>query len=134
VDQQPVPTGLRAEVEHVVGAADTALALGSGDVPVLGTPRVVALAEAACVAAIRDRLPDGRTSVGTRVELAHTDATVVGQTVTAHAELTQVDGRLLRFDVALTDASGRAVATGSVTRVVVDRVRFVQRAGGSAGV
>jgi fluoroacetyl-CoA thioesterase len=116
-----------AVVEHVVGEGDTAVALGSGDVPVLGTPRLVALAEAATVAALRGRLDEGRTSVGTRVELDHLAASPVGATVRVRAELTGSDGRTLRFAVTAHDGAGTLVGRGTVTRAVVDRARFVGR-------
>lgn len=120
-------SGLRAEVEHRVGDGDTAVALGSGDVPVLGTPRLVALAEAATVAALAGRLAVGQTSVGTRVELDHLAATPVGGTVRVRAELVAVDGRALRFAVWADDADGREIGRGSVSRAVVDRERFLLR-------
>ncbi|WFE41241.1 hotdog domain-containing protein [Micromonospora sp. WMMD998] len=125
--ESPVAPGLTARVELTVTDADTALALGSGDVPVLGTPRVVALAEAATVAAVATRLPSGSTTVGVRVELEHRTATPVGRTVAAQAELVKVDGRRLVFEVTVTD--GHAVAAqGRVERALVDRQRFVERA------
>ncbi|WBB75530.1 thioesterase [Micromonospora sp. WMMD1128] len=125
--ESPFAPGLTARVELTVTDADTALALGSGDVPVLGTPRVVALAEAATVAAVATRLPSGSTTVGVRVELEHRTATPVGRTVAAHAELVKVDGRRLVFEVTVTD--GHAVAAqGRVERALVDRQRFVDRA------
>ncbi|TBL29142.1 thioesterase [Verrucosispora sp. SN26_14.1] len=120
--------GLSARVELTVTDADTAEAVGSGDVPVLGTPRVLALAEAATVAASAPHLPAGATSVGTRVELTHLAATPVGRTVVAQATLTTVDRRRLVFDVEVTEG-GQRVAEGRVERVVVDRQRFVERAG-----
>ncbi len=47
------------------------------------------------------------------------------------ASVSYVDGRLVRFEVAgehvLDGASPVVVATGRVTRVVVDRVRFLGR-------
>ncbi|WP_433386433.1 thioesterase family protein [Micromonospora sp. KLBMP9576] len=119
--------GLTARVELTVTAGDTAEALGSGDVPVLGTPRVLALAEAATVAAVAPRLPEGSTSVGTRVELDHLAATGVGRTVVAQARLSAVDGRRLHFEVRVSDGDD-TVAEGRVERVLVDRRRFVQRA------
>jgi predicted thioesterase len=121
--------GLSASVSLTVTDADTAVALGSGDVPVLATPRLVALAEAATVAAISAHLSPGDTSVGTRVELDHRAATPVGATVTAEAHLATVDGRRLRFEVGVRDGTG-TVAEGRVERVVVDRDRFVARATG----
>ncbi|MEV6693092.1 hotdog domain-containing protein [Micromonospora sp. NPDC051196] len=123
--------GLVARVELTVTDADTAQAVGSGDVPVLGTPRVLALAEAATVAATARHLPAGTTTVGTRVELDHRAATPVGRTVVAQARLTAVDRRRLTFEVAVTEG-GQTVAEGRVERVMVDRHRFVERAGGAS--
>ncbi|MFI7516640.1 thioesterase family protein [Micromonospora echinofusca] len=123
--------GLTARVELTVTDADTAQAVGSGDVPVLGTPRVLALAEAATVAATADRMPGGSTTVGTRVELDHRAATPVGRTVVAQARLSAVDGRRLHFEVSVSDGD-ETVAEGRVERVLVDRQRFVERAARSS--
>ena len=103
---------------------DTAAALGSGDVAVLATPRLLAWCEAATCAAVADRLEVGRTSVGTAVRLEHLLATGVGGRISVTATLQHADGRLFRFAVTAVDGAGRAVATGDVTRVVVDRDRF----------
>jgi fluoroacetyl-CoA thioesterase len=121
--------GLAARVELTVTDADTAQALGSGDVPVLGTPRVLALAEAATVAATAAKLAPGTTTVGTRVELEHTAASPVGATVTATATLAKVDGRRLLFEVRVA-AGEQTVAEGRIERVLVDRRQFVARAFG----
>lgn len=119
--------GMSAVVELVVSDQDTAQSLGSGDVPVLGTPRVVALAEAATVAAIARALEPGLTSVGIRVELDHKAATPIGRKVSARATLSTVDNRRLVFDVVVHD--GEVVAAeGRVLRVVVDRQKFLERA------
>jgi predicted thioesterase len=119
--------GAAARVELRVTDADTAQALGSGDVPVLGTPRVLALAEAATVAATGARLPSGTASVGVRVELEHRLPTAVGRTVTAQARLAKVDGRRLVFEITVRDGAD-LVAEGRIERLVVDRQRFVQEA------
>jgi fluoroacetyl-CoA thioesterase len=119
--------GLRAEVEHVVAEADTAAALGGGDVPVLATPRLLALAEAASVAAVSVELNGGQTTVSTRAQLDHLHATPVGATVRVSAGLVDVDGRTLQFEVMATDADGTLVARGEVTRVLVDRDRFLEK-------
>jgi len=126
VTDEPAEARLQFEVTD----ADTATALGSGDVDVLATPRLLAWCEAATVAALAADLPAGRTSVGTRVSLQHLVATPVGGAVTVLAVVEQRDGRLVRFSVVATDAVGRTVATGEVTRVVVDRERFVSRVPG----
>ena len=131
---QPDPVlqpGLAGRVELIVTDADTAQALGSGDVPVLATPRVLALVEAATVAATATRLPGGMTTVGVRAELDHRLATPVGRRVVADAKLSKVDGRKLLFDVVLHDG-GQVAAEGRIERVLVDRRRFVSRAFGVA--
>jgi predicted thioesterase len=130
--QQPAPgltAGLTARVELTVTDADTAQAMGSGDVPVLGTPRVLALAEAATVAATAARLTPGSTTVGTRVELEHTAPSPVGATVIATATLAKVDGRRLVFEVKVT-AGSQPVAEARIERALVDRQRFVAGAFG----
>ena len=114
-----------ASVTHVVTADDTALALGSGDLEVLATPRVLAWMEEATCAALD--LQVGQTSVGTRVDLEHLAASPVGAEVTATATVVHTDGRLVRFQVVAQDASGTLLASGEVRRVVVDRERFVSR-------
>ena len=119
--------GRTATVTLVVAEADTALALRSGDVPVLGTPRVIALAEQATVEALDGVLPEGRTTVGYQVQLAHLTPTPIGGTVVAEATLEQVEGRRLTFRVSVNDARG-LVAAGRITRVIVERTRFLERA------
>jgi predicted thioesterase len=131
MEQTGIQPGLRAGLAHTVGPQDTAAAVGSGDVPVLATPRLLALAEAATVAALaQGPLPPGRTSVGTRVELEHLRPTPVGETVAVAAELVHVDGRLLRFEVVATDDADVVVGRALLTRVVVDKDAFLERVGG----
>jgi predicted thioesterase len=125
----PVKPGLAASVTLLVEERDTALALGSGDVPVLGTPRVVALAEQASVEAVADELPPDTTSVGYAVQMSHMAPTPVGHKVTAEAILETVEGRRLTFRVTVNDARG-LVAAGRLTRVIVERNRFIERANG----
>lgn len=123
---------LGATLTFVVGDDDTAAALGSGSLPVLATPRLLAWCEAATCAAIEPALPEGGTSVGTRVQLEHLGASPVGAEVEVTATSAYVDGRLHRFTVAARHlAGGKVVGTGEVTRVVVDRERFLSRLRGS---
>lgn len=114
-----------ASVTHTVTEADTARALGSGDLAVLGTPRVLAWCEEATCAALE--LEPTQTSVGTRIDLEHLAASPVGAEVTATANVIHTDGRLVRFQVAALDASGTLLATGEIRRVIVDRERFLAR-------
>lgn len=122
-----VEPGLSSRIELVVTDADTAIALRSGDVPVLATPRVVALCEEATVEAARGHLPEGQTSVGHTIQLDHVAPSRVGTRVAAEATLQKVNGRRLTFTVSVTDDNG-LVAAGIVTRVVVDVDRFLDSA------
>lgn len=116
--------GTVPDMRHVVTDDDTARALGSGDVDVLGTPRLLAWMEAATVQAAGPHVPPGSTSVGRAVELAHRRPSAVGAAVEVVADDPVVEGRSLVFDIRVTDDSGEVVAEGRVTRVVVDRSRF----------
>lgn len=112
-----------------VTESDTAIALGSGDVPVLATPRLVAWLEAATVEAAAPQLTPGQTTVGTTVRVAHLRATPVGTAVVCRADppRASADGRRLTFRVTAVDETGRAVAEGEIERAVVDRAAFVAR-------
>jgi predicted thioesterase len=121
-----------ARLSFVVAGQDTAAAVGSGSLPVLATPTVLAWCEAATCAALAPYLPDGSTSVGTRVTLEHLAASRVGAPVEVTASQTYVDGRLHRFAVSVraldqSGTPGRLLASGEVTRVVVDGDRFLSR-------
>ena len=122
--------GASAQLELTVTDADTAQTVGSGDVPVLATPRVLALAEAATVRALARRLESGTTTVGTRVELSHRAPTPIGRTVLAAAKLAKVDGRRLTFEVVVREGDA-VVAHARVERVLVDRQRFLATAFGA---
>lgn len=122
-----IETGLRGEAKMEVGTTDTALALGSGCVEVLGTPRVVALCEEATCNALASRMDDGATTVGMRVQLDHLRPTAIGGEVVAEAILEKIEGRRLTFTVSASDAKG-LVAAGKVTRVLVDIERFLAKA------
>src|SRR4051794_6086954 len=123
----PVLTGLSASLDHVVDESDTAVALGSGSVPVLGTLRVVGLFERASVMALEGRLGPGETSVGLRVEVTHISPTAVGRNVHIESTLERTEGRRLVFTASATDDCG-LVAAGKVTRVVVNFDEFMERA------
>lgn len=117
-------------LQFTVTDDDTAVALGSGSLAVLATPRLLAWCEAATCAAIAEGLGDGETSVGTRVTLEHTRASRVGARLEVSATEVHHDGRLHRFAVLAREAgAGPVVGTGEVTRVVVDAERFLARAG-----
>ncbi len=121
-----VAVGLKGEARLVVGEADTANALGSGDVDVLGTPRMVALFEQATIDALRGMLEEGQSSVGMRVQIDHLQPTPVGAEVVVEAMLDKVEGRRITFAVTASD-SGGLVAAGKVTRVLVDVQKFMSK-------
>ena len=102
---------------------DTAVALGSGDLSVLGTPRLIAWLEAATVAEAASSLADGQTTVGAAIRVRHRRPTPVGGTVDVYATLT-TEGDRLTFDVSAIDGDGHYVADGEIDRVVVDRATF----------
>lgn len=108
-------------------ASDTATAHQSGDVDVLATPRVVALCEEATRTALVQQLGEGKTTVGSRVELTHVAPVAIGSVVRATATLERSEGKRLVFSVSVTDHCG-LVAAGKITRVLVDKAEFLKRA------
>ncbi|MDJ0767686.1 MAG: thioesterase family protein [Ilumatobacter sp.] len=121
-----VAVGLKGEAKLIVSADDTAVALGSGDVDVLGTPRLVALFEQATVDALTGVLEEGQSSVGMRVQIDHLQPTPVGAEVTVEAQLEKIEGRRITFTVTASDAGG-LIAAGKVTRVMIDVEKFMSK-------
>jgi predicted thioesterase len=114
-------------MRHEVTDADTAAAMGSGDVPVLGTPRLIAWMEAATVRAAAALLDPGQTTVGTAIRIEHRRATTVGGSVEISATPTgDIAGRRLTFDVLAVDEAGQVVSAGQIDRAIVDRNRFLE--------
>lgn len=123
-----IAIGQSLTIKRTVTDADTASALGSGDVPVLATPRLLAWLEAATAQLCGS--DEEHTSVGTRVDLDHYRASKVGTEVTCTAELVEVDGRNVVFAVTATqqvDGQHLVAGAGHITRSVVDRERFLRR-------
>ena len=123
--------GLRGRATHTITDADTAVALRSGEVPVLGTPRLVALMEESTVQALDGSLVDGETSVGMRIHVDHVSPAAPGVVVTAEAVLEVVEGRRLTFGATAT-VDDAVVATATIIRVVVETQRFLDRLDGDA--
>jgi predicted thioesterase len=116
--------GLTAETEAVVTEESTAERLGSGSVPVFGTPALVGLMEGAAIEALEGRLPLGATSVGSHIDVRHLAPTPVGMRVRARAELVKVDGRRLVFHIEAWDEREQ-IGEATHVRFVVDRERFL---------
>lgn len=123
MDLQPGSCG-RATL--VVAEQDTAAALGTGTVPVLASPRLIALCERAACDAVEPHLPPGTTTVGSRVQFDHLAPVAVGTEVVADATLARVEGRRLTFTVSASDAAG-LVGAGRLTRVVVGTEAFMAK-------
>ena len=119
--------GLTAETETLVTEEDTAERLGSGSVPVFGTPALVGLMEGAAIQVLEGRLPPGTTSVGSRIDVRHLAPTPVGMHVRARAELQEVDGCRLVFHIEAWD-EGQQIGEATHERFVVDRDRFIAKA------
>lgn len=105
---------------------DTSVRFRSGDVPVLATPRLIALCEEATVLAIEGQLKPGDTTVGMQVQIDHLAPTPVGSTVIAEAKVEELKGRRIVFKVSARDERG-LIAAGRVTRVLVDRDKFLEK-------
>jgi predicted thioesterase len=121
-------------MRHEVRETDTAASLGSGDLSVLATPRLIAWMEAETVLAAAALVGAGQTTVGTGVRIDHVRATPVGGSVEVSARVSGPnDGRHLRFEVTATDDSGHQVAGGEIHRVVVDREQFLKSLPGRRG-
>ena len=120
--------GLKHTSELIVGDAVTAIQMGSGDMPVLATPAMMALMENAAMLAVADELPEGCTTVGGHIESSHLRPSKIGDKVSATAEVTKVDGRKIKFKVAA--YSGETLlGEGTHLRFIVDRERFISKLG-----
>ena len=123
-----IEPGLTAEITHLVTQDDTAQSYGSGLVPVLSTPHLVALMENAAQAVLNPYIEPWQSAVGTHVDIQHLAATPVGLEVHIRAELLEVNGRRLRFHVEAWD-NVEKVGECEHERFIVDKARFMARVG-----
>jgi predicted thioesterase len=126
LDLAKLRPGLAGAAELLVGVEHTAPSIGSGVIPVLGTPVMINLMEGAALAAMEHLLPAGHQSLGIHLDVRHVAATPIGMRVRAIAELTNVDGRTLTFRVEARDEK-ETIGDGTHQRVVVNVARFDQR-------
>lgn len=118
--------GLKYTSSVLVQKSNCASAVGSGGLDVFATPSMVALMENAAMNAVAPHLPDGSTTVGSEINVAHNRPTGIGATVSATAELLSVEGRKLVFKVCAEDSTG-AIGEGSHVRYIVDVERFLSK-------
>ena len=123
-----IETGLKHTSELTVTEDVTAMVIGSGDMPVLATPMMMALMENAALLAVKDKLPEGQTTVGGHIESSHLKPSKIGDVVRAEAEVTKVDGKKIEFRVsAYCDKT--LLGEGTHLRFIVDREKFMSRLG-----
>jgi predicted thioesterase len=125
-------TGLWAEKTETVTEDNTAQSWGSGGLPVYATPAMIALMEMAAAAAVQGALPEGWSTVGTRLDVRHLSASPPAMRVRARAELIAVDGRALNFRVEAFDEAGK-IGEGTHGRFIVEDRPFVKKAMEKAG-
>ena len=126
VDLSRITAGLKGTAHLLVGAEHTAPFVGSGRIPVLATPVMINVIEAAALNAIEHLLPYEHQSLGTHLDVSHVAATPVGLRVTATAEVSQIDGRSIIFNVEARD-DFEVIGGGTHRRVVVSVPRFDAR-------
>lgn len=121
-----IEIGLKHTSELTVTDAVTAIHVGSGDMPVLATPMMMALMENSAMLAVRDELPEGSTTVGGHMESSHLKPSKVGDVIRAEAEVTKVDGKKIEFKVAAY-AGDMLLGEGTHLRFIVDKEHFMSK-------
>ena len=118
--------GLRYTSQLTVNETVTAIAMGSGDLPVLATPVMMALMENAAMLAVADHLPEGSTTVGGHISSSHLKPSKLGDTITATATVTRVDGKKIEFKVEA-HCGDTLLGEGTHLRFIVDKEKFMSR-------
>ena len=121
-----ISIGLKHISELTVTNAATAIQVGSGDMPVLATPMMMALMENAAMLAVKDELPDGCTTVGGFIESSHLKPSKVGEIVRGEAEVTKVEGKKIEFKVSAYSGD-MLLGEGTHLRFIVDRANFMKK-------
>lgn len=121
-----ITVGMKGQVTTLVEKEDTAAEVGSGSLLVYATPCMVALMEGAACEAIAPAMGDGKTTVGTELNIRHISATPVGLEVRAEAEVTEVDGKTITFQIIAYDEAGK-IGEGIHKRCVVSSQRFLDK-------
>ena len=118
--------GLQHTSQLTVDDTVTAIAMGSGNMPVLATPAMMALMENAAMLAVADHLPQGCTTVGGHIASSHLKPSRLGDTVTATATVTRIDGKKIEFKVEAR-CGDTLLGEGSHLRFIVDKEKFMSR-------
>lgn len=120
--------GTKCRLEQTVTEELTAAKIGSGLLPVFGTPFMAAMMECAAMTCLQEFLEEGQGSVGTHLDITHDAPTPIGMTVTVEAEIRNVseDGRRVVFDVRAWDEKG-PIGKGFHTRAIIKNERFLEK-------
>lgn len=121
-----IETGQKHTSEIIVKDSLSAENVGSGDMPVLATPMMMALMENAAMLAVKDSLEEGMTTVGGHIESSHLAPTKIGEKVMATAEVTRVDGKKIFFKISAY-CGETLLGEGTHLRFIVDRQKFLAR-------
>ena len=121
-----ITVGIQGQASTLVEPEDTALSVGSGSLRVFATPCMAALMEGAACEALEGLLPEGKTSVGTELNITHISATPVGMEVTAIATVTAVEGNTVIFALTASDEAGK-IGEGTHKRVIVSEQKFLDK-------
>ena len=121
-------TGIEYKLSKTVSPADSAKAYGSGMVDVLATPAMIGFMEQTCLELVLPMLEQGYNTVGTEVNIKHLKATPIRQKIECKARLLEIDGRILKFEVAVFDETGKA-GEGNHTRAIVNIEKFMAKIG-----
>ncbi len=121
-----IETGQKHTSELTVTEDVTATKIGSGDMPVLATPAMLALMENAAILAVADCMADGETTVGGHIESSHLKPSKIGDKITATAEVTKVEGKKIEFKVSA-HCNDVLLGEGTHLRFIVDRNRFIEK-------
>lgn len=122
-----IEAGIKGKKEYVVTEGLTAAAVGSGLLPVYGTPYMIALMEETCHTSVEEFLEDGQGTVGISISIKHTAATPIGMKVWCESELIEVDGKRMVFKVKAFDEAG-PIGEGEHQRFIIDNERFMEKA------
>ncbi len=109
-----------------VTEANTAIAIGSGDMNVFATPAMAALMENAALKAVAESLSEDSTTVGAKLNINHLKPSAPGETISATAILTEIDGRKLTFTLKAEDSHG-LIGEGTHIRYIVEKNKFLSK-------
>ena len=118
-----IPINTKGHKDYKVQECDTALAMGSGDVSVLATPKLLALMEEVSSRSIKEYLPEGYTSVGVEMHVQHLKSSKIGEQISIDSDFCKQEGRKLYFHVIAT-SEGEKIGEGDCNRFIVNKNKF----------